>query len=49
MIRIIGFKYNESDLIKYAQTTEDFRLSDWVVVKDAKGSRMAKVYFWLRI
>ncbi|AJG26384.1 signal peptidase II [Streptococcus iniae] len=45
MIRIIGFKYNESDLIKYAQTTEDFRLSDWVVVKDAKGSRMAKVYF----
>lgn len=43
MTRIIGFKYNESDLIKYVEVIDDFRLSDWIVVKDNKGSRMAKV------
>lgn len=44
MISAIGIKYKESEPLKYSQTDADFPEGTWLLVRDDKGSRLAKVY-----
>ncbi|GAA0057270.1 hypothetical protein ScKU44_17190 [Streptococcus canis] len=43
MISAIGIRYGETELVKYALSEQDFPVETLVVVKDGKGSHLAKV------
>lgn len=44
MISAIGIRYGETDLVKYAQTDQEFPKGTLLVVKDEKGNHLAKVW-----
>lgn len=43
MTKTIGLHFPEFNAIKYVKTDKDFPLGTWLLVKDAKGSRLAQV------